>query len=375
MYYASLGTLVITNPSVGTPVVEETTPPIDWTFSGRTQQAYRLTLYDQSQVDEDGLTSGWGDDWGRRWGGSGMQEIWTSGWQQSAATVAHIPPHLIKRLNNAYYGIKVEVNDTIDRTSCPGTPAIVELFRVFTFQEVTAISTVSSIAVSNPEGWYLQLDWVDTVEPDYYGVKVDGEYIHDRETPSKYHTSGTNYRKKFYGMRPLRNSTFEVVRIVQDGGAGAPYRHSKNNPTQTTRFIPLGIWIADEETDTAVNIGRGGDDASMDLAVREGNTVYYPLGRRDAVRVVDSIGGFEGTVSGLIRSLDDKERFELFKAQLPSKQFRLIAGDLSIRFRMGEVTRLVPTGDPIRSNAVADKLWAVTVEVFQSDDWTFRARY
>jgi hypothetical protein len=38
------GTLTVTNPPVGTPKVEDTTPPIIWTFTGETQAAYQIQI-------------------------------------------------------------------------------------------------------------------------------------------------------------------------------------------------------------------------------------------------------------------------------------------------------------------------------------------
>lgn len=335
-----------------------------------------VTLFDLGQVVEGVVFAGWGDDWGLRYGGAGWQQIWTSGWQKSNDTRVTIPPHKITRLNGSYYKVEVRVRDTIDRTSSPGTPPYVVAERVFTFAESATPSPISSLAVTNPEGWYIQLEWVDPTQPDFIGIKVDGEYIHDREDPDKYQVGATTtYRKKFYGARPLRLSEYEVVRIVKNGtGVYQHSQHSANHP-QNFRFIPLGVWIVDPENDDAVNIGAGGSEVTVDLRVGESATTYYPLGRRDPIRIVDAVRGLEGTVGGFIRGLTNKEKFERFKAQLPHKQFRLITGDLSIRVRLGEVTTFFPMGNPVRNNDPSDKLWKVAVEVFQSDDWTFMARY
>lgn len=375
--YLSPGVLTITNPAGAGAFVEETTPPIDWTFTGRTQKSYKVILQDQGSVIEGMVYEGWGDNWGNRYGDHGFQDIWDSGWQKSTATRVTIPPHLIRRLDNSFYRVIVRVRDDQNRDSSPGVPEYVEAQRIFSFQENGGVSAVSSLTVTNPEGWYVQLDWVDPTQPDYIGIKVDGEYVLDREDPSKFLTGGTNYRKKFYHSRPLRLSEYEVVRITKVGGI---YKHSTHaaNPHPTFRFIPLGMWLVDEQSsgaDVAVNLGSGGDDVSVDLAIAEGVTVYHPLGRRDAVRIVDYVGGFEGSITGMIRGMQNKEFFESMKAELPHKIFRLVVGDLSIRCRLGVVGDLHPTSNPVKSSTVSDKLWRVTVEVFQADDWTFQARF
>ena len=44
------GTLTLTNPASGTPVVEEPTPPISWTFTGETQASYQLTIVETTDT-------------------------------------------------------------------------------------------------------------------------------------------------------------------------------------------------------------------------------------------------------------------------------------------------------------------------------------
>lgn len=360
--YKSPGVLTLVSP--GGNVLEETTPPIDWTFTGRTQAAFDIWILE-------GAEGGYGENWGEVYGGEGYRESggWHMGRTKSSDTRAQIPPGVIKRHDESMYLLTLRVWDTEDRVAAPGTPIYVEYAVVLTFNADPTVDPVDSITATSG-GYYVELTWEDDVQPDFYGIVRDGVYLFDRIDPQEVFVSGQTYSKRIYNVQPMEENMYWVVRIVKDGNRVA--KHSTPNPTDTITFIPQGIWLVDEDTNEGVNL-RGGDDADIQLEIGESSTVFYGINRRAPIVHRDSIRGYEGSISGLIMSRQQKERLEQFKSELPSKQFRLVTGDLSIVVALGKITALNPTDNPVDSGAT--KLWKASIEVLQQDDWTFRYRY
>ena len=364
MKYIAPGTLNIINPPNGP--VQETTPPVDWTFSG-VQTAVDIWLF---EAGDHGL---WGDSWGDEWGGRDFREVWHYGRHQTFHTIAKIPPGKIRRADGTLYKLRMRVWDDVDSSGSPGTPVYVEEEVLFTFAEdntVNPVATISAVEVAS----HLEVTVTRATQPDFWAVKVDDEYYQDRIPGDQPHTTGTTYKFYIYDVRPMRSVTIKIPAIVKDGLRVA--KHSGTNPSATLTFAPTGIWLSDPDTQEEIEILGG--NASPDLGIGESSTISYPLNRRDPIQVIDAVRGYEGTISGQIKGFSQKERLELFKSYLPKKVFRLVMGDLSIRVQLGPISQLRYAGNPIKRTSPAQTsiaLWDVSFDVMQVDDWTFQHRY
>lgn len=106
------GTLVVDSPPVGTPKVEDATPPILWTFTGETQAFYQVWI----EHTENGV----------------LVTDWTSTKVQTAVDDVTVPAGKITD-PGVTYKLTVRVWDGKQRETTPGDPIYSEVVRYFTF--------------------------------------------------------------------------------------------------------------------------------------------------------------------------------------------------------------------------------------------------
>lgn len=330
------GTLALSSP---TATVDETTPPITWSLTGATQEAYRIILTDNFAVH-----------FGR--GGSHVAFIapavvWDTGRVLSAATTVHVPAGLINGMDTDGYTLELRVWDDSDRVATPAEPAFSSDSQTFTFVPggPTAIGTLTA-ANDDPAAL---LTWTSATEPDYFALYVDGDIppgvdvngqTWDRLLPADYLVSGTTYQLAWLGAAPGEEHTYEVSRVVNNAGK---FHHSTSNPTVTFTTNPLGMWLVDVTSGRRVQI-LGTDDPSG-WQIGEESTTYYPIGRRDPVRITTSIRGYEGSISGRLELGTDgvtsaqtfRNRLEAIRGAGASHSIRLIVQGYNIPVQLSGV--------------------------------------
>lgn len=322
--------------------VDETTPPIVTTLTGRAQEALAYQL-----LVEDPLRG------------------WMTTWEQprflaeSADGVAHsfnIPKGLIRRPYN--YRIRVWSWDTVDREDTPGDSARLTDVATFTFVRSATPSPVTSLTVVE-ETPGVKLTWNRAAlvgQPDFFALMVDGERVFDRIDPLDFSLGGDPivYEMVWYGATNNVEHTFEVEAVVDDGGT---LKHSQGNATVTMTPDLAdaevgGTWLVDDDTQLhpsstlprRVRI-RGAE--VPDLQIGESSATFFPVGRRSPVYIVDAIRGLEGTVSGVVgaNDLDDPNSADFLDnfewAKLPEnvgRRWRLVFGDINIPVQLGQAT-------------------------------------
>lgn len=338
--YQAKGTLTITNPSSGTPIVTEPTPPIIWTFTGRTQSAFQVYLQDAS-----GNT------------------LHTSGKTTSTATSYTLPAKLIH--DGLSYIVIVRVWDTVDRRHA-GDAIYVQASRTFTYTLSATVATVTGFAVTDltpvPAA---QLDWTRSTAPDYFSVhRADngGTYktIATNLAPADLLVSGSSYRWVDRGADPQIPHLWSVRAVVNGVTSTA-------NPSQTATLKPVGIWIQDPATGTAVQL-MGSDNGSW--VSGEDAEVYTPVGGSTVVRVTQGLRGFEGTITGDLLSFGSTDvqtsvaNMYALKA-IPGKTLWLTVQDMTIPVIIGNVSIAPVRGGEVRKQ--------VSFDYWQVDDLPFRA--
>jgi hypothetical protein len=298
-------------------IVEETTPPIAWTFTGRTQTAYAVHLY---RVEP----------------GGALTELAKQEKTASTLTEWNVPAGIIRTGDT--YRVYVTVWDEIDRASMAGDVGYVQASRDFTYERSGTPAAVTGL-VATADGAKVTLDFSRSSDPDYFAIVVDGVEVLDRVEVADVFVSGDDYRFDFWGAYPRVEHTFEVEAVVLDTGV---LKHSDGNATDTATTSPIGIWLADPVDSLGVFIA-GREKASMGIGKIAG--VFDVIGDRAPVFITDVIQGYEGTFNGVLLDAETRDDFLELYGRLTV--LRLIIGDLNIPVELAEITSPmpVPTGD------------------------------
>jgi hypothetical protein len=335
------GTLTLVSPTGG--AVDDLTPPISWTLTGATQEAYRVIVSYVATI-------------ARR-----SPVIFDTGKVTSTATSVTLPAGL---LYTGILGIKIEVRvwDTVDRQSIPGDPAYLSVTSgTVTYSRSGAPANVPSLtAVLSPSSVSpgVLLTWTRSVQPDYFSLRVDGVEVLPRIDPTDVFVSGTTYSMVYWGAVPRVSHTYEVEAVVISGGHT---QHSSGNATQTLTTNPTSVWLVDPDDNTAVNI-RGPNDSS-EFGIGEIGTTYDVAGSRKPVRVVDSIRGYEGSISGNLLSKSDRDTFLALKGRITT--LRLVVSDLNFPCVVEEAS-----APP--SQLAGDRMYGCSFGFFQTGEFTFQ---
>lgn len=307
----SHGTLTITNPDPSPAnTVEETTPPLSWTFTGRTQEAFAAYLY---RVNPTG----------------GVTLLAKQDRVASTDTAWEVPAGILRTGDT--YRFVLLVYDDLDRQGMAGDPAYVSASRDFTYVRSGTPAAVTALTAT-PDGAKVVLDFTRTTDPDYFAIRVDGVEVLDRIEPADVFVSGDDYSFDYWLAEPRVEHTYEVEAVVLDAGV---LKHSDGNATATATTNPLGIWLADPVESLGVFIA-GKEKASM--AIGEVSGLFDVVGSRRPVRVTDAIHGYEGSFQGVILTEADRDAFLELYGRLTT--LRLIIGDLNIPVELGEVSAI-----------------------------------
>ena len=311
------GTLTLTAPAAAPDnYVEETTPPVSWTFTGRTQEAFEAKLY---RVELSGA----------------LTQLAAQAKAVSGEVEWEVPAGILR--SGDIYRVVLRVYDTLDRQAMELDPDYVEAFRDFTYQRSGAPAPVTGLT-AEPDGARVNLAFSRSPMPDYFAVRRDGIEVLDRVEPSSVLVSGANYLLELWEAKPRVTHLYEIEAVVDNAGV---LEHSDGNATASATTNPIGIWIADSEDSLSVFIA-GKEKASM--MIGQTAAIFDPIGSRSPVRVVDAVQGYEGSIAGTLTDFDGltakewRDRFLELYGRL--KPLRLILGDLNIPVEIGPVAAL-----------------------------------
>lgn len=264
---ANKGTLNLTNPPSGTPVVYDATPTITWTFSGQTQRAYEVIISDPA------TPATW---------------LWTSGVVTSTALAVNVPVGITNTPGKTYR-CTLRVYDTQNRRATPGDPIYTEVVRDFTLDSSVATAPVTGLtgAADAVRAWWT-LEWDRTGSKDFFYIIRDGVIV-DQVDPTDVLVSGTHYRYVDRQAAARVAHTWSVA-VKYDGIM------STGNPTTsgTPRLVTTHI------ADTA-----GGHEVfllnpAVDAAQAESSEVHIILGQAPPVLITQALRGYEGTIGGVL---------------------------------------------------------------------------
>jgi hypothetical protein len=305
--YYSQGTLTITTPAADDDDVETTTPLVAHTLTGRTQAFTQHLLYADDVLVYEGPVLA------------------------NTDTSNELPSGYITS-DSVDYTVVVRTWDNISRSGA-GAVTYVEEERVFQFITDATVDPVTNLDVTQADG-HVHIAWQRAVEPDYFAIVADGEIVVDRLDASDLFVSGTSYAYDYYAATPHTAVTYEVWAGVLASGT---VTYSDVNPTDALTFRPVGIWLVDTTAEVEVHL-LGNERVSS--VVGESAAVFFPLNRRDPVRIVDTVRGYEGSASGTL--VDWDVNAETSKASLdnllsdPSHDLRLVYGRRNLPVIVGD---------------------------------------
>jgi hypothetical protein len=273
--HIAIGTVTISNPTVGG-VVNDSTPPFIWTYSG-IQAEVAVILYERDTQ------------------GTYVEKHRLS--RRTYATSTYTPPQGIITSQDAdRYMVQVQVWPDVDFEQIPGAPNHAEAERVFTFEKTASVAGPSSLSAVvgettdehlDPVLPRVSLSWERADAPDAFLLLVDDAVVAELD-PADFFMSGTSYAVEYFGAVPNTEHIYEIAAVVNN-------EVSAVNPTDTATLCIAGIWLIDEEEGTFVRIS--GRDQLPEARGESGETVY-PIGRPEPVRYRDSLRGREGSLTG-----------------------------------------------------------------------------
>lgn len=262
------GTLTITNPAVSpNDFVSESTPPITWTFTGRTQRAYEVLI---STPETPAVY------------------LWQSGIVTSTALSVTPPAGKITQ-NGKVYRLTVRIYDTEDRRAVADDPIYTEAVRDFTFNLSGTVATVTSLAVT-PDSYKPNavITWNRTTAPDTFLIYRDGVVVAE-DQPSNLFVSGTSYSYTDIGAKPRINHTWSVAAKV-NGVVSA------SNPTAVAKVKAVApVLSLPDGTKMCFFL-----NPEVAAAKAESSEIHYIIGNAPPILVTQSMRGYEGTISGIL---------------------------------------------------------------------------
>lgn len=323
----SKGTLAMDNPPSGGNITEAT-PPVLWTFTGRTQKSYQVKVLSAA--------------------GAVLHD---SGKIVGTGTAYTIPAPVIKA-SGVNYTFVLNVWDNQDRETTPNDPPYVQISRVapYVFSASVAGVTALTATASTPLPG-VSLAWSRSTAPDSFVVWRDGEILYHTGLPGDWNTGATTYAVKDPYADPQKVHTYFVQAVV-NGVA------SSVNPTATATPRTSGIWLTDVARNIQVQI-LGTDEGTWSM--REQSAVYAPVGGTKSVLVTQALGGYEGSISGVIVSHDavdvDAEESKLWLLKsTPGALYVLTLANLSMMVIISNL-EIIPTPDKEIQKKVSFKFY------------------
>lgn len=347
----SVAVLTITSPSGAT--VDDATPVITHTFVGRTQAAVNYFIDEQ---DPTTLL---------------YTNVYDSGRISTTATTYTLPDKnaagdQIIRFEARNYRLTLRVYDSLQREALPGDLPYVSSQKIFTYVRNGTPTAPTGLAVTGtPADPEIPITWGAAVRPDFFALKLDGEIVGKRIDPATVEDSpGANtYHMSIWNLTPGVSHSISMERVTISGG-----KFINSNPL-TVNYTPnwKNKWLMAPVSGIKVCIVNPDDP---DTAIGQDGETFFPIGRRDPVRINSMVRGYEGTCDGSLADMAGvtavtyKARMERIIGLENSEELRLAWRDVNMRVQIGEAA--------IKSSILG--WYAVAFEFWQVDDFAFATR-
>lgn len=327
-YYRTLGSLAISVPSGST--VTSTTPTFTHALTGRTQ------AYVEYELFEDGVS------------------VYKRDRLATTATSFVVPAGYIKD-PSASYIMYIRVWDNYDREGLGGALAYTQASKTFTLT-TGATQVPTALAATQVKG-HVHLTWTKGTTPDNFVLLANGVVVDDDIDPALALISGTSYQWDYYSAIPWTGTAVSYTIRAELSSI-----LSASSTASTLEFKPIGVWLI--ETTGAREVQILGQE-NIDSKIGEIGVVYFPVGRRDPLRIIDSIRGYEGTVSGVLSEHVQTLALNLAGIQYikghPTADLRLVYGHRNMPVIIAETSLELLANGP--------ETYAISFEYYQTGEF------
>lgn len=328
-YYRTLGTLAISAPAG--PTVTTSKPTVTWSLTGRTQAAVDVLVY------ADGVLA------------------YRRGRFATTGTSFTLPAGIITS-PSVTYTIEVRAWDNLPREAT-GTDLDYAVDTVDVTLATGATVAPTSV-VATQEGGHIHLTWESATAPDNFVITCNGALVVDDLDPADALVSGTSYAWDVWNGTPWgAQDTWGVQREVG--------QVLSSSATAVAYYRPVGIYVADTAAQVEVRI-LGKESVATTLGTT--GATFYPLGRRDPIRVVDSVRGLEGSVSGDIVAWGGitaasalATLYDIRSRSDSGPPLQLVVGSWSLPVRLASLT--------VEQRPDNEESYGISFEFFQVDDF------
>lgn len=347
------GTLAVSSPSSGSPVIRERTPPIVFTLTGETMSAYQIIVRDAADPTIEFYDSGK-----------------TKNTALTGVAVTKTLPKSSIPDDSTTYELTVRVWDTKDREATPGDPRYVEVVRQFTYVESGSPGVVTSLAATNPTPTpFVDLTWSRATAPDYFVVlrrkHTDDDsakwvVVEEELLPGDATTGGTGYAFTDYDAPAYVRSDYSVQACVRGTGCS-------NKATVTITPKSKGIWISDPDR-PSLYVFLSGDQGNF--TATDGAAVFKTLGDETAARIVSAVSALEGSIAGRLIDLNGfsadewEDRMNTVKGR-GNQVYRVHIDDFVMRCLIGDVV-ISPSTTGLGVREVSFSYWQQPPLPFES---------
>lgn len=329
--YTSKGSL--TSNTLGGPdgggnyFVYDTTPPVLWTLTGRTQAAYQVFIKD---LDNGGVVL---FDSGKITGTTDTIDTGSGG-------VTKVLPRV-----GGHYELTIRVWDTIARIKTPDSSGIYyEYKRAFIYSPDNTNSAPTGLTATPA----LPYPWVDlafhrTTPPDSFTIIRDGNVVEANLLAADLLVSGSDYAYRDKGASPRVEHTWVVKANVN--GKDSPDSNSATATVQT-HFT----WMMEKNGNNPICLVKSGGPAPVvDANAQSDQEVHQPFGG-DPILITQDISGFEGHVEavlsdGLVSGLTARSMRDILKT------WKMNPGKELILYNVDEAMTIVPYNITYRPRA------------------------
>jgi hypothetical protein len=266
------GVVTITNPAAApNNIINNPRPQIRWTFAGRTQRQFEVTVTDQNNAI-----------------------VHYSTRVTSPLSQYTLPPNVIRELT-AKYKVNVKVFDDYDRANVVGDSAWVEAEQEFTFdKDATAAPVTNLTAVKDPLGRpWVTFKWKRGTVPSYFSLAEGNTILKGSIDPADVFVSGTDYEYTYRGVAPRKNHTYSI--LAQQGEL-----LSGNNPTVTVNVKPVTGYLCSDDGQFSIPLLN----PENGLTLADDSAVYTVLNASESTAVYGEKRGFEGSFGGILSNAE-----------------------------------------------------------------------
>ena len=257
--------------------VYDTTPPVLWSLTGRTQASYQVFIKD---LDNGGVVL---FDSGKITGTTNTIDTGSGG-------VTKVLPRV-----GGNYELTIRVWDTITRVKTPDQAGIYYEYKqafVYLPDNSTTAPTGLTATPAQPYPW-VDLAFDRSTPPDSFTVIRDGNVVEANLLAADLLVSSTHYAYRDKGASPRVPHTW-VVKANVSG------KDSQDSNTATATVQTHFTWMMEKDGDNPICLVKSGGPAPVvDANAQSDQEVHQPFGG-EPILITQDISGFEGHVDAIL---------------------------------------------------------------------------